>query len=328
MDEYFTNTLDLLCIADMNGHFRRLNREWESALGYSPAELEGKQFLDFVHPDDMEESRNALSALNKGKKVPQFANRYRHRDGSYRWIEWRLFPAGNLFFASARDITERKVMTDKIEGALAEKETLLREIHHRVKNNLQIISSLLSLQINKISDPKTIEALKDSQTRVLSMALVHEHLYKGEDFSRIDMREYIQALVTKLFQSYKAPEENIRFEPTISEIYLDINTAIPMGLIINELVTNSLKYAFKEKKEGELSVTAIEENQSVTLIVADDGAGMPDGITLENQSSLGLRLVSRLTGQLHGTVVVDSTKGTKFVFTFPKPEGDSRRTGA
>lgn len=214
---------------------------------------------------------------------------------------------------------ERKKMTDLVEASLAEKETMLREIHHRVKNNLQVISSLLNLQINKISDPRTIEALRDSQTRVMSMALVHEHLYRGDDFSRIDLSDYIHALSTNLFQSYKAADETIQFQQYIPEINVDINTAIPLGLIINELLTNSLKYAFKVKKEGLLSITATEDAQFLHIIVKDNGKGMPAGVTLNNQTSLGLRLVSKLTGQLHGTVIHDSGEGTMFVFTFPKP---------
>ncbi len=319
MDGYFTNTLDLLGIADPDGHFRRLNKEWESALGYSPAELEGKQFLDFVHPEDMGASRGALAELKEGKIVLQFTNRYRHRDGSYRWIEWRLFSTGNVIYASARDVTERKKIADLIEASLAEKETLLREIHHRVKNNLQIISSLLNLQIRKIDDPKTIEVLKDCQSRVLSMALVHEHLYKGKDFSRIDLKNYIHSLEMQLSQSYGNANEIVRFELNITDIYVDINTAIPLGLIINELITNSLKYAFKGRKNGNLSITASEDTKTLTLTVADNGVGIPEGITLENQTSLGLRLVRTLTGQLHGTVVIDRSEGTKFVFVIPKP---------
>jgi PAS domain S-box-containing protein len=319
IDGYFTNTLDLLCIADPDGHFRRPNKEWEAALGYSPAELEGKRLFDFVHPDDMQASLGAMSELNAGKKVLQFTNRYRHRNGSYRWIEWRVFSTGNLIYASARDVTERKKMTDLVEESLAEKETLLREIHHRVKNNLQIISSLLNLQIRKIDDPKTIEVLKDCQSRVLSMALVHEHLYKGKDFSRIDLKNYIHSLEMELSQSYGTADEIVRFDLHTPDIYVDINTAIPLGLIINELITNSLKYAFKGRKEGKLSITATEDPQALTLVVADDGVGMPEGITLENQTSLGLRLVKTLTGQLHGTVTIDRTGGTKFVFLIPKP---------
>jgi PAS domain S-box-containing protein len=319
LDGYFTNTLDLICIADTDGHFRRLNKEWESALGYSPAELEGKRLFDFVHPDDMEVSLNAMSELRAGKKVLQFTNRYRHRDGSYRWIEWRLFSARNLIYASARDFTERKKMSDLVETSLAEKETLLREIHHRVKNNLQIISSIINLQIRKIDDLRTIEVLRDCQARVLSMALVHEHLYKGKDFSSIDLKNYIHSLEMQVSQSYGTANEIVRFDQSIPDIYVDINTAIPLGLIINELITNSLKYAFKGRKDGKLTISATEGPKALTLIVADNGVGMPEGITLENQMSLGLRLVKTLTGQLHGTVVIERTEGTKFVFNIPKP---------
>lgn len=217
-------------------------------------------------------------------------------------------------------------MTDLVEASLAEKETLLREIHHRVKNNLQIISSLLNLQIRKIDDPKTIEVLKDCQSRVLSMALVHEHLYKGKDFSRIDLKNYIHSLGMQLSQSYGNANEIVRFDLNLPDIYVDINTAIPLGLIINELITNSLKYAFKGRKDGKLSITATENDRALTLIVADNGVGMPEGITLENQTSLGLRLVKTLTGQIHGTVVIDRTGGTKFVFVIPKP-AEIQRTG-
>ena len=319
LDGYFTNTLDLLCIADADGHFRRLNREWESALGYTPAELEGKKLIDFVHPDDMEAFLDAMSELKAGEKVKQITNRYRHRDGSYRWIEWRLFPAWNLIYASARDITERKKMTDLIEASLSEKETLLREIHHRVKNNLQIISSILNLQIRKIDDPRTIEVLKDGQARVQSMALVHEHLYKGKDFSHIDLKNYIHSLEMQLSQSYGNVTEIVRFELNVPDVHVDINTAIPLGLVINELITNSLKYAFKGRKGGKLTITASEDTKNLRLIVADNGVGIPENITLENQTSLGLRLVRTLTGQLHGTVVIDRTGGTTFKFVLPKP---------
>jgi len=328
LDGYFTNTLDLLFIADTDGHFRRLNREWESDLGYSPAELEGKRFLDFVHPDDMKESLVAMSELSAGKKVLQFTNRYRHRSGSYRWIEWRLFPAGNLIYASARDVTERKIMTELVETSLAEKETLLKEIHHRVKNNLQIITSILNLQIRKTTDPHTIEALKDSQNRVRSMALIHENLYQGKDLSHINLGNYLRALGSGLFDTYEAANHDIRFELNIRNIYLDINTSIPLGLISNELITNSLKYAFNEKKGGKITISASENPAALTFIVADDGAGIPPDITLENQKSLGLRLVNLLIRQLHGTVTIDVTNGTKFVFIIPKTHESKIMVGA
>jgi PAS domain S-box-containing protein len=218
-----------------------------------------------------------------------------------------------------RDITERTKMADQIEASLAEKETLLKEIHHRVKNNLQIITSMLNMQIRKTADPPTVVALQDSQNRVRSMALVHEHLYKGTDLSHINLRNYMSALGNGLFQSYEAANRGIRLDIDIRDIYVGINASVPLGLITNELITNSLKYAFKGKKDGKISITATEDPQALTFVVADNGVGMPEGIMLENQTSLGLRLVSLLIGQIHGTVAIDRTEGTKFTFTIPKP---------
>ncbi|MDD1685878.1 histidine kinase dimerization/phosphoacceptor domain -containing protein [Methanoregula sp.] len=218
-----------------------------------------------------------------------------------------------------RDITERKKMAEQIKATLAEKETLLKEVHHRVKNNLQIITSLLNMQIRKTTDTKTIEALKDSQNRVRSMALVHEHLYKGKDSAHIDLGNYIHSLGTVIFSSYEEGNRGVRFDLDIHDIYVDTNTAIPLGLISNELITNSLKYAFGEKKDGKLSITAAEDPAALTFVVADNGIGMAPEITLENQTTLGLQLVSTLTNQLNGTVAIDRTGGTKFTFRFPKP---------
>ncbi|MFA4878418.1 MAG: histidine kinase dimerization/phosphoacceptor domain -containing protein, partial [Methanoregula sp.] len=223
--------------------------------------------------------------------------------------------------AQGMDITERKKMSVQIEASLIEKEALLKEVHHRVKNNLQIIASILNLQIRKIDEPTTIEALKDCQGRVRSMALVHEHLYRGKDLSHVDLGNYIRALGTVLFTSYDARERGARFELDIHDIYVDANTAIPLGLISNELITNSLKYAFKEKEDGKVSITATEDRATLIFVVADNGPGIPEHITLENQATLGLQLVSSLTDQLNGTVTIDRTAGTKFVITFPKPTG-------
>ena len=220
-----------------------------------------------------------------------------------------------------RDITERKKMAELIEASLADKETLLKEIHHRVKNNLQIVSSLLNHQIRKIDDPKIIEILKDSQTRVQAMALVHEHLYRGKDFSHIDLKNYITSLGNGIFQMYATGDKSIRFDLNIHDVYVDINTASPLGLISNELITNSLKHAFRDKKEGKVSITATEDSQALTFIVADNGIGISLDIRLENQTSLGLRLVNTLINQLDGTVTIDRSEGTKFTFTIPKPTG-------
>jgi PAS domain S-box-containing protein len=230
-------------------------------------------------------------------------------------ISWEDKPAHMVII---RDITEKKKMSAQIEASLAEKETLLKEIHHRVKNNLQIITSMLGMQIRKTDNPRTIEALQDGQNRVRSMALVHEHLYTSKDLAKIDLRKYIAALEMEIFQSYEATKQGIRFENGIRDIYVDINLSIPLGLITNELITNSLKYAFNDRNDGKISITASEDRQALTYVVADNGTGIPEGITLENQTSLGLRLVNILVRQLHGSVTIDRTVGTKFVFIIPK----------
>jgi PAS domain S-box-containing protein len=213
---------------------------------------------------------------------------------------------------------QRLETEEKLQAALDEKVLLLKEIHHRVKNNLQIISSMLSMQIRKLDDPRTINTLRDSQNRVQSLALAHEYLYQGKDLAHIDLKNYITALGKWLFQSYEAANQGVRFDVDIRDIYVDINTSIPLGLISNELITNSLKYAFRDRKDGKLTITATEDHQALTFMVADNGIGMSPDITLENQTSLGLRLVHSLTGQLKGTVTIDHTGGTKFVLTIPK----------
>jgi len=232
-----------------------------------------------------------------------------------------------LILLVIEDITERKKMSEQIKSSLTEKETLLREIHHRVKNNLQIIISLLNLQIRRMDDPVTMETLKDCQNRVRSMALVHEHLYKGKDISRIDLGNYLNALGMGLFQSYEDGRRGIRFDIGIRDIYVDINIAIPLGLISNELIINSLKYAFSEKTGGILSLSATEDSETLILTVADNGGGIPEGITLENQDSMGLRLVEMFTDQLNASVMIDRTEGTKFTFTIPKPKEQKPTVG-
>ena len=296
--------------------------------GYRPEEFENDPnlMITITHPDDRTKLSEHLSIVkDRPGKQEDLEFRIITRNGEVRWMSHEcqpVFRSNGEYLGSRgsnRDITDRKIMSEQINASLAEKATLLREIHHRVKNNLQIVSSMLNMQIRKISDPKMIETLRDSQNRVMSMALVHEHLYRGKDFAHIDLKNYITALGKGLFQTYADTNSGVRLDIAIRDIYVDINAAIPLGLISNELITNSLKYAFKEKKGGILSITAKEDAQALTFIVTDNGIGLPKGITLENQDSLGLRLVHTLTGQLHGTVTIDRTEGTKFVFTFPKP---------
>jgi len=219
------------------------------------------------------------------------------------------------------EMKERKKAEEIIRASLNEKEVLLKEIHHRVKNNLQIISSLLNLQ-SGYADQESAIAFKESQNRIRSMALIHEKLYQSRDLARIDFASYVSSLTTHLARSYTInPGVDIAIE--VDNISLDIDTAIPCGLIINELVSNSLKYAFKDGRTGTVTVSMIKDNGVYMLQVGDNGTGLPPGIDYKNTDSLGLQLVNMLAGQIGGTMELDKSHGTAFRIYFPerKPVG-------
>lgn len=224
----------------------------------------------------------------------------------------------SLFEQVQAELVERKRAEEQIKASLKEKEVLLKEIHHRVKNNLQIISSLLKLQSSYIKDEQTFGLFKDSQNRIRSMALIHEKLYQSKDLSRIDFAEYIRELTTNLLRSYGASSKTVTLRTSISDIRLTIDTAIPCGLIINELVSNSLKHAFSaEKQSNEICIQLhSHHNNNFMLIVSDNGIGLPPNIDFKATETLGLELVCTLTEQLEGTIEVDSSSGTKFNITF------------
>ncbi|MGL5059021.1 MAG: PAS domain-containing sensor histidine kinase [Microcoleus sp.] len=253
----------------------------------------------------------------------------------FDWVHRRLddseFPAEVLLNAVeisgkkliqsvVRDITDRKRDEDRIKASLAEKEVLLKEIHHRVKNNLQVISSLLKLQSRYIQDSRIIEMLKESQNRVRSMALVHEQLYQSEDLSKIDFAGYIQNLAHNLFQAYDIDAKGIVLQNCIAPYFLNIDTAVPCGLIINELVTNSLKYAFVEQRQGIIKIDfSVKDDRACVLIVSDDGIGFPKDLDYRNARTLGLRLVVSLVRQIRGKIHLLETEGTAFEITFSPP---------
>lgn len=214
------------------------------------------------------------------------------------------------------DITERKKAENKIIESLQEKEVLLREIHHRVKNNMQIISSLLNLQIQFEDFDETVGVLKESQGRVKSMAMVHEKLYQSDSFSKINFKEYLTNLVSDIFYSYGIKREYIDFKLDIADLNISIDTSIPLGLIINELVTNSVKYAFPNNKKGSIRIIFKLEDHCYVLIIADDGVGITEDIELGKTETLGLQLVMSLVNQLGGTLKLDRHKGTMYTIKF------------
>lgn len=230
------------------------------------------------------------------------------------------------------EMDERERIENKLKKSLEEKEILLKEIHHRVKNNLQIISSLLNLQSRYINDEEMLDIYKESQNRVKSMAIIHEKLYQSEDLARIDFGDYVKSLVMDLFHSYGV--DNIEPDINIRDVLLDINTAIPCGLIVNELVTNSIKHGFLASrtrvdsqsfdKRDKIAVNITKENEIYTMSVYDNGIGFPDNLDFRHTDSLGMQLVISLTSQLRGTVELERNKGTLFKIVFKEVEYNNK----
>jgi PAS domain S-box-containing protein len=217
-----------------------------------------------------------------------------------------------------RDVRPQKEIEKQLKRSVHEKEVLLKEVHHRVKNNLQVIYGLLLLHSHSIKDEKALQVLKDSQNRIQSMALIHRNLYqKTGDMGHVNFKEYGENLVHDVFTSYGVNPEKIGYETDIREILLDIDRAIPCGLIVNELVSNVLKYAFPGSMTGRISVSFQAVKEDYILKVEDNGKGMPD-VEDHNESCLGLELVNMLTQQLKGELEIQTEKGTSVRITFPQ----------
>jgi PAS domain S-box-containing protein len=224
----------------------------------------------------------------------------------------------DLVLVHIEDITERKQAEERIKESLKEKEVLLREIHHRVKNNLQIISSLLKLQSGYFKEEKVHQVFQDSQNRIKTMALIHEKLYQSKDFSKIDFAEYIKALVHEIYRVYGIDEGRIALSLSIENILFGVDTAIPCGLIINELISNSLKYAFPEGRHGEIRIEfRTKDGNEIEMVVGDNGVGMPEEKDFRSTDTLGLHLVTILVeDQLGGKIILDRTNGMVFTISF------------
>ncbi|MCX6136635.1 MAG: PAS domain S-box protein [Ignavibacteriales bacterium] len=317
------NMLDVVCQIDENGMFRFASPSFLNLFGRAYGDVVGNSFAEYLHPEEKKQFSFTpdpgilLSAKSRTEC------RYRHADGHYLWLEIfstrMVDEAGGVIgtVMGMRDITERKIADEKINVSLREKEILLKEIHHRVKNNLQVISSLLNLQASYLSDPRTRELFAESQNRVRSMALIHEKLYQSEDFVAIDFAEYINGLAGFLYRSYAINPEKIVLTIDVKDVALGMVSAVPCGLIINELLSNALKYAFPSGRNGSIMIQLMQSGGNEHLLrVVDDGIGLPAGLDLGNVQSLGLQLVDTLTRQLQGRWQVRRTPGTQFSIYF------------
>ena len=244
--------------------------------------------------------------------------------GKKIWLEsfYRPMYSGNKKVSEmscmAHDITDKKTIEYQMRESIREKEILLQEVHHRVKNNLQVISSILNLQSSYVKDDKSLSILRESQNRIKSMSFIHESLYQTRDFSKIEFTGYIQSLVTNLIHTYHIRSSEIELKTDFEKNFLELDQAIPCGLIVNELISNSLQYAFKGRNKGEIFVGFKEDNGKFTLRLADNGVGLPENVDFKNTETLGLQLVNTLADQLDACISVDNESGTDYLITFDK----------
>jgi len=298
---------ELLFVVGPEGRIRRANQAAADALGQSASDLEGTRLARYFDPDPL---ANAEEGPTEHTLTPT--------DGANRPV---LVSRSSLKGADAtqgtlvcvaQDISERKAAEEKLRHSLEEKEVLLREIHHRVKNNLQVISSLLSAQAREVDEDAVRARFAETQDRIRSMAAIHERLYQSDDLARVDFDEYLEGLLDDLFRSHRAHKIDRSLEAAPQP--LPIDQAIPAGLIVNELVTNALEHAFPNGQDGTVAVVYRANAGEVTLVVEDDGQGAPD---LSSEGTLGLRLVRGLTRQLRGTLSTDTESGVTVTITFP-----------
>ncbi|MDO9110677.1 MAG: histidine kinase dimerization/phosphoacceptor domain -containing protein, partial [Desulfatirhabdiaceae bacterium] len=292
--------------------------------GYAREELMGKSVMDTNLWVDLNDREMFIAALAQNGEVRNQNVQLRHKDGrlisaSVSANLLTLKGVKHILFAT-EDITERKQSEERIKQSLAEKEILLREIHHRVKNNLAVISSLLGLQANRIKENAVKEMMDACQLRIKSMALVHEKMYCNQNVSRVDFNEYISSIVQELTSSYHKEKRNITSRINVRDILLDIETATPCGMIINELITNAMKHAFLATINPELTISFEKTDNAYTLTVQDNGIGLSDSFDSTPTNALGLLLVRALTRQLRGTVQFHSDasvrQGTTVIFSF------------
>jgi len=319
---------------NIHGMVYRASYDWsvsivsgsEELCGYTAQEINDKEenWLDIIYPEDIEIVFEEGSQLVK--KQQNLVQRYRiiTKEGRVRWIEdlkTSLFSAEGEFKwidGIVFDITERKQIEGQVVKSLNEKEVLLREIHHRVKNNLNIVVSLLDLQKNQFSDAALNKAINDSKSRVMAMSLIHELLYSTENLAEIDLKKYIKTLGSNLIHIMETETYQIQLTVEVEDVRLKLDQAIPCGLILNELLTNSLKYAFEEDSGKILISARYITPAELELVLHDNGVGFSGNIISSESSSMGLEIVSLLvTDQLEGTMEMKNDNGARFLIRFP-----------
>lgn len=313
-------------VVDLNLTQTYVNSAFCQMVGWSREELIGKVPPYIYWPvNKKEELKNHIYALLRDMNLSfQFETKYKKKNGEHFDVQILSSAMkdrkGNIagWVMVVQDITKQKLKEEQIKSSLFEKEILLKEIHHRVKNNMQIVSSLLSLQAGFLKDDKSQEIFNESRNRIKALALIHEHLYRSKELTKIDFTNYINDLIHNLFISYRVDLNEYRFIMAFDDIDFDIDTSINLGIIINEVITNSIKHSFKLKNNS-LNIIRIKlkkEINNINITISDNGIGLNDKINLENSDSLGLQLIQTLVAQLEGSLDIKIHNGLEYKIIF------------
>ena len=314
---------DAIITTDLNGKISYTSKQTLEMYGYeNKDELIGISIFDLVADAYKEKAKEDMEKTKNENVLRNLEYNFVKKNGDQFIGEWNAAVIKNpenkptAFMITARDITHHKNIEVQMQASIQEKNVLLKEIHHRVKNNLQIISSLLNLQSRYIEDEKAYEVFKESQNRVKSMAMVHEKLYQTGNFAELSVAEYLEGLIENIYSSYGVNIDRIKMEINAENIFLDINTSIPCFLLINEVITNCIKHAFPDGRSGTIIIDFKKLNDKHIIRIQDDGIGLPDDFNINQTNTLGMQLITSLTSQLDGELEVTSNNGAEFKVTF------------
>jgi len=319
---FVENANDIIYTLNMDGVFTYVSPNWSVLLGHDVSEVSGQSFKNFVHSDDISACSEFMEqVILSGIKRGGIEYRVRHKDGTWHWhssnasMIYDDTGGFSSFLGVARDITDRKLSEGKIRSLLAEKEIILQEVHHRIKNNMNTIKGLLYLHAEALTDSSAVAALHDAENRVGSMMVLYDELYRSEGFTELSINKYIPKLVSQIVDNFPG-KKRVVVENHIDDFILKAGTLVTLGIIINELLTNIMKYAFTGKDSGIITISALMKDNRVNIAVADNGIGIPESVTFKNSTGFGMQLVGMLTEQIGGKIRIERGNGTRFVLEF------------